>query len=117
MSINQNVGKKGEELALAWLEKNNYVLVHKNWRHRNWEVDIIAVKNDVLHFVEVKTRTSNRYGYPEDNVTRKKIAYLIDAADEYLQLYPRWKRIQFDILAITILKNEVEYFFIEDVYL
>lgn len=112
-----DTGKKGEELARAWLVENNFLILHKNWRHKNWEIDIVSVKKDVLHFIEVKTRTSNVYGYPEDTVSKKKIAYMIDAADEYLQLYPRWKRIQFDVMAITIIKGEVEFFFIEDVYL
>lgn len=112
-----DTGKKGEELARAWLVENNFLILHKNWRHKNWEIDIVSVKKDVLHFIEVKTRTSNVYGYPEDTVSKKKIAYMIDAADEYLQLYPRWKRIQFDVMAITIIKGEAEFFFIEDVYL
>lgn len=110
-------GKRGEELAVAWLLQNSFVIFHKNWRHRNWEIDVVAFKEGILHFIEVKTRTSTAYGYPEDTVSKKKIAFMINAADEYLQLYPKWKRIQFDILAITIVRNEVEYFFIEDVYL
>lgn len=117
MARHIDTGKKGEELALAWLITNRYSLLHKNWRHRHWEIDLIASKENTLHFIEVKTRTSSVFGYPEDNVSRKKIAYLIDAADEYLQLYPKWKRIQFDILAITIKRSETEYFLIEDVYL
>ena len=117
MAQHNNTGNKGEELAVTWFSNNNYKILHTNWRHRNWEIDIIAYKENILHFIEVKTRTSIAFGYPEDNVSRKKIAYLIDAADEYLQLYPKWKRIQFDILAITISKNEVAYFYIEDVYL
>lgn len=117
MAHNNKTGRLGEELAIPWFVNKNYLILHKNWRHRHWEVDLIAAKDDVLHFIEVKTRTTHSYGYPEDNVNRKKIANLIDAADEYLQFYPKWKKIQFDILAITISENEVEYFFIEDVYL
>ena len=110
-------GKKGEKLAVGWLLRNKFLIFHKNWRHRNWEIDVVAFKEDVLHFIEVKTRTSLVYGFPEDTVSQKKIGHMIDAADEYLQLYPKWTKIQFDILAITIKKKEVEYFFIEDVYL
>ena len=55
----------------------------------------------------------------QKNIKRqKKINNLINAAEEYLHQYPQWKRIQFNILSITMLKDEpVEYFFIEDVYL
>ena len=117
MAKHIQTGKEGEELASTWLIANSFFIHHKNWRYRNWEVDLVASKEDVLHFIEVKTRRSLVYGYPEDDVSRKKIAYLIDASDEYLQLYPRWKRIQFDVMAITILQSRTEYFFIEDVYL
>ena len=55
---------------------------------------------------------------PEERVGKKKIQNLINAAEEYLYIHPQWKRIQFNILSILILKNEpVEYFLIEDVYL
>lgn len=117
MAKHIKTGQKGEELALAWFTLNKYVVLHKNWRYKNWEIDIVAIKYNILHFIEVKTRTSSSFGNPEDNVDRKKIAYMIDAADEYRQLYPKWQRIQFDIMAITVTNNEVEYFFIEDVYL
>ena len=75
-------------------------------------------KSGGLHFVEVKTRRTQKFGYPEESVSRQKIRNLINAAEAYLYRYPQWQRIQFDILAITIPKNEpVEYFLLEDVYL
>ena len=81
-------------------------------------MDIIAEKENILHFIEVKTKRTRQYGYPENNVDKKKIKNLINAAEEYLYQQPQWKRIQFDILSITMLTGEtVEYFFIEDVYL
>ena len=111
-------GKIGEALAEAWFIGNGYTILHLNWRHKHWEIDIIASKNKMLHFIEVKTRTSLFFGYPEDNVSNKKIAFLVDAAEEYLFLYAHENRIQFDILAITLKKNEeAEYFLIEDIYL
>lgn len=118
MAQHNYTGKKGEELAVAWFLKNNYVILHQNWRHKHWEVDIIASRNGILHFIEVKTRTSLFFGYPEDNVGIKKIKYLIGASEEYLYLYPQWNRIQFDILSIILDRNDkVEYYLIEDVYL
>ena len=71
-----------------------------------------------MHFIEVKTRRNKKFGYPEDDVTKKKLANLINASEEFLYLYPEWKRIQFDILSISILQNSpVEFFFIEDVHI
>ena len=81
-------------------------------------MDIIAEKDGTLHFIEVKTRLTKKFGHPEDGVDNKKIQNLINAAEEFLYHQPQWQRVQFNILAITILKDEpVEYFLIEDVYL
>jgi putative endonuclease len=113
-----HTGKIGEQLAEAYFAEKGYVLLEKNWRHSHWEVDIIAERNNVLHFVEVKTRRTKKYGLPEEKVGAKKIQNLINAAEQYLYLHPEWKRIQFDVLSIIISNNKpAEYFLIEDVYL
>ncbi|MBL7703597.1 MAG: YraN family protein [Ferruginibacter sp.] len=118
MAQHNLTGNTGEALAASYLSGNGYKILHQNWRHSRWEVDIIAEKDGILHFVEVKTRRTKNYGHPEENVDKKKIQNLINAAEEYLYRQPQWKRIQFNILSITILKDEpVEYFLIEDVYL
>lgn len=117
MARHNDTGKKGEELAAAYFSGSGYKIMHRNWRHKHWEVDIIASRGAVLHFIEVKTRASDRLGYPEENVDDKKIRYLMNAAEEYLYQHPEWQRIQFDILSIVINENETTYFLIEDVYL
>ena len=105
-------------MAVQYLQQNGFVLLHQNWRHGHWEVDVIAHKSNVLHFIEVKTRRTKKFGHPEESVNKKKIQNLVNASEEYLYLNPEWKRIQFDVLSITILKNQpAEYFLIEDVYL
>jgi putative endonuclease len=117
MAQHNKTGNFGEELAATYLQQSGFVLLHQNWRHGHWEVDIIAEKDKVLHFVEVKTRRTKNFGHPEESVTKKKIQNLINASEQYLHQFPQWQRIQFDILSITILKNQpVEYFLIEDVY-
>ena len=117
MAAHNDTGKFGENLAAIYFTQKGYEILYSNWRHGHWEVDIIATKNNMLHFIEVKTLSSDKYGYPEEKIDRKKIRYLINASEQFLFLYPQWQRIQFDVLAITILKNKApEYFFIEDVY-
>lgn len=117
MAEHHLTGSSGEAMAVTYFIDKGYHILHQNWRHTHWEVDIIAEKFNVLHFIEVKTRRTKKYGFPEENVDKKKIRNLIHAAEEYLYQDPQWKRIQFDILSITMLKNEpVEYFLIEDVY-
>ena len=105
-------------MAVKYLTELGFEPLHLNWRYSHLEVYIIASKDKVLHFIEVKTRRTKKFGHPEAAVSKKKIRNLVNASEEYLYQHPQWKRIQFDILSITILKNEpVEYFFIEDVFL
>ena len=118
MAQHNLTGNTGEALAAVYLSEKGFKIMHQNWRHSHWEVDIIAEKAGILHFFEIKTRLTKKFGHPEDGVDKKKIQNLINAAEEYLYQHPQWKRIQFNILSITILKDEpVEYFLIEDVYL
>ncbi len=118
MAKHNLTGNEGEILGAAHLTKEGYSLLEKNWRHGHWEVDIIATKNNTLHFIEIKTRRTEKFGQPEDKVGKKKMANLINAAEQYLYIYPQWNRIQFDILSISIINKQlVAYFLIEDVYL
>ena len=117
MSKNKHTGNKGETLATDYLLRKGYSLLHRNWRHKHWEIDIIVCKDNRLHFIEVKTRNSGLYGKPEESITRYKMSYLKKAASMYLHLHPEWNRIQFDVIAITLKEDLVEeIFMIEDMY-
>ena len=117
MAHHNTTGMLGEKMALQYLSERGFVILHHNWRHSHWEVDVIASFKQTLHFIEVKTRRIKKFGYPEEDVTKRKLTNLINASGEFLYLYPEWKRIQFDILSISISKNDpVEFFFIEDVH-
>ena len=78
MAIHNDLGKKGEALAVEFLQKNNYQILELNWRFKKAEIDVIAKKNDVLAVVEVKTRSSNYFGNPQDFVNPKKDMSLED---------------------------------------
>ena len=72
----------------------------------------------MIHFVEVKYRSSNYMGHPEEAVNRKKIKTLLRAVDQFLAQFPLYVDFRLDILSITERPNqEAEYFFIEDVTL
>lgn len=117
MNNNKATGNKGEEIAAGYLAKAGYRLLVRNWRFRHWEVDIIASKGRFLHFFEVKTRHSLRFGRPEESITRDKMKNLKNAAEEYQYQHPEYQYIQFNVLAITLVNEEVkEIFMIEDVY-
>lgn len=116
MALHNETGAAGEELAVTYITSKGYSILHQNWRYKHWEVDIIATKDNILHFIEVKTRKTFSYGLPEERVTKKKMQNLFYAAEAYLHSNPQWKRIQFNILSITIRPNkEPDFFFIEDI--
>jgi putative endonuclease len=116
---NQHIstGKKGEELACEFIKNKGFFILETNWRYRHSEVDIIASKENVLHFFEVKTRKNILFGLPEASVGNKKMTKLKQAAQAYLYEHPEWNMLQFNILSIVLAKKEIpEYFMIEDVF-
>lgn len=117
METNKEKGAKGEAIASQYLINNGFQILERNWRHHHLEVDIIASRNEWLHIVEVKTRHSLKYGLPEESITKQKMSFLKNAAEAYQFQHPIWKKIQFDVIAISINPNSSdEIFMIEDVY-
>jgi putative endonuclease len=117
MNYNKLTGNLGEDIAVDFLIKNDFKIVERNWKHRHWELDIIATKNNCLHFVEVKTRTGAKFGNPEESVNETKMNALKKAAEEYLLQHNEWTNIQFDVVSIFLQgKNINEILIIEDVF-
>ncbi len=118
MASHNELGRIGEALGKTFLENQAYEILHCNWKHSFYEIDIIAAKDDVLHFIEVKTRRSERFGLPEESVDENKLEKIMKAAEQFMYLYPTWIKIQYDVLSISVGTNNIpEFFFIEDVYL
>ena len=117
MAEHNETGFEGEKLAAEWLTQRGYTIRQENWRYRHLEVDIIAEKGDTLHFIEVKTRRSTKFGNPEESINKQKMKNLKDAAEQYQHQNPGWKWIQFDVLAILLKPGGIEYWFNQDVYL
>jgi putative endonuclease len=118
MPGNKATGKKGEDLAASYLESLGYRILERNRRFGRLEIDLIALKEDTLHFIEVKTRRSLRFGHPEENVSLGKIERMLDAAEIYKAENHDKRRLQLDILSIIIQRDErAEFYLIEDVYL
>ncbi|MDB5232241.1 MAG: YraN family protein [Chitinophagaceae bacterium] len=72
MNWNKDIGNKGEDIAANHLQQLGFEILERNWRFRKWEVDIIASKGKLLHFIEVKTRTNLNYGRPEESITYER---------------------------------------------
>ncbi|MCL4135641.1 UNVERIFIED_CONTAM: hypothetical protein GTU68_042343, partial [Idotea baltica] len=108
MAQHNELGKKGEQIAIDFLLKNDYKILEKNYRYLKAEVDIIAQKKDILAVVEVKTRTSNYFGNPEEFVSPKKIKLLLSAIDYYVNERDLDVEVRFDIIAIITNKKETK---------
>lgn len=105
MAQHLDLGRKGESLAKAFLKGLGYEILDENWTHGRCEVDLIAYKNGVIIFAEVKARTSNSFGEPEDFVDLRKQRLLAKAADEYIYLMDHQGEVRFDIISILFDKN------------
>jgi putative endonuclease len=117
MAHHLETGRSGELLAIDYLTNNGFMILQRNWKYSYYEIDIIAVTGNVLHFIEIKTRNGHQFGYPEESVSPKKIRNMMKAAAQYQLSYPGYRRIQYDVLSISLHgKEPAEYFFIEDVY-
>ncbi len=101
MAKHNELGKKGEQLAVDFLLKNNYEIVERNYRFDKAEVDIIAKKDSILAIVEVKTRSTADFGNPQDFVKPKQIQRLVKAVDEYVTVNGLEVEVRFDIIAIV----------------
>ena len=105
MAEHNELGKRGENLAVEYLLKNGYKIVKRNWRFQKAEVDIIAKKENVLAVIEVKTRSNDYFGNPQDFVSPKKIKLLVRAIDEYVIKHDLDVEVRFDIIAIINKKH------------
>ncbi len=117
MAIHNELGKKGEELAVEFLQKKGYKILERNWRYKKAEVDIISQKNEVLAVVEVKTRSSNYFGDPQGFVNEKKIKLLVEAINEYVISKDLDIEVRFDIIAILKNKSIFEIEHLKDAFL
>ncbi len=117
MAQHNELGKKGEQLAIAFLIKNGYKILEKNYRYLKAEVDIIAQKKGVLAAIEVKTRSTDYFGNPQDFVNPKKIKLLLSAIDYYVTEKDLDVEVRFDIIAIIYQKNEIKIEHLIDAFL
>lgn len=100
MAQHNELGKKGEQLAVDFLLENGYEIVERNFRFDKAEVDVIAKKKEVLAIVEVKTRSTVDFGNPQDFLKPKQIQRIVKAVDEYVTVNKLDVEVRFDIIAI-----------------
>ena len=116
---NKTIGKYGENLAKDFLINNGFKVIETNFHYSKMaEIDIIAKKDNILHFVEVKTRTSNSFGEPLEAIDYKKLQSIYHAGLFYIQKNKKNSKFQIDAIGITLDKeNKPAYKFIENIEL
>lgn len=114
---NKQKGDKGEQLVVDFLIKEGFEILETNWRWKRCEVDIIAKVENILVFVEVKTRTNTKFGLPEESVSKHKQQQLQQAADEYIFQNNHNGEIRFDVVAVNLSKKAaIEIHHIKDAF-
>jgi len=117
MAQHNELGKEGEEIAIDYLINHGYVLLEKNYRYLKAEVDIIVQKENVVIAVEVKTRSSDYFGDPQDFITPKKIKLMVSALDHYITENDLNVEGRFDIIALLKQKNSIQIEHLKDAFL
>ncbi len=116
MSKNKIFGDKGEKLAYKYLISKGYKILETNWFFNKKEIDIICIKNKELIIVEVKTRSSDYFGMPEEAVNFKKQQFLIEATQNYIEKNNINLDTRFDVISIILNKNKTEIKHIKDAF-
>jgi putative endonuclease len=111
----QSLGRWGESVAARYLQSQDYQILERNARTPYGEIDIVAIQQSVVSqvcddqppvtvFIEVKTRTSTAFGFPEESITMRKQSHMLAAAESYIQEHPElgndWR---IDVIAIQCL--------------
>ncbi len=102
MAQKDELGRWGEGIAAEFLEDGGYSVIQRNWRSPLGEIDIVAIKDGCTAFVEVKTRSSTRYGHPFEAISTHKLARLRRLAQSWCrQQDPHPDRIRIDAIAVV----------------
>lgn len=109
MRIVNPVGVLGEEKACEYLKEKGYLILERNFRKSYGEIDIIALKNNVLVFVEVKSRTNTSYGTPFDAIATQKLRQIVKGARYYkYMLHPELPDdLRIDVIGVMIKDGKV----------
>ncbi len=116
MSIQMDLGMKAEAMAAKFLVNAGYIILEENWRWDHAEVDLIAKDGETIVIVEVKARSSIKYGYPEEAVDKKKMHHLWRASEAYVENKKLDCPVRFDIISILFYDNQTRIRHIKDAF-
>jgi putative endonuclease len=103
MAAKDELGRRGEDEAVRYLEQRGLVVLSRNWRCRDGELDVVATDADLLVVCEVKTRSGTRFGEPAEAVTGRKAATIRRVTQMWLAAHRvPWCEIRFDVVAVLM---------------
>lgn len=100
MATHNEFGKKAEDLAVEYLQKDGYKILARNFRFQKAEIDIIAEKEETIVIIEVKARSTDAFMLPQEAVTKTKIRSIVSAANHYLEESNTQNEVRFDIISV-----------------
>ncbi|MGE0296839.1 YraN family protein [Pseudonocardia sp.] len=102
MTAKDELGRHGEDIAVEYLERRGLVVLDRNWRCREGELDVVCVQGERLVVCEVKTRSCTRFGEPAEAVTPRKAVKVRRAAQAWLTTRGvGWTEVRFDVVAVV----------------
>ena len=110
------LGHEGEDIAAQYLREHGYTIQERDWHCGHKDLDLVVTKDNVIAFVEVKTRTGNEWGDPQDFVTDRKIRSIVHSADAYLRLNQINMEVRFDIISVILDRGEFKVEHIEQAF-
>jgi len=116
MALHNELGQKGEAVAAEFLNKNKHQILVVNYRFKHAEIDIISMIDNTLVFTEVKARSTDKFGFPEEAVSEKKQDKLMEAALQYIEENDIKNPYRFDVIAIVFEKGQPKIHHIPDAF-
>ena len=116
MAEHNELGTQGENAAVEFLQNNGHVIFARNFKHGKVEIDIISCEDSLTVFSEVKTRSTDYFGFPEEAVDKKKRKKIRRAAEEYMFQNQLDTGVRFDIVSITNVNGKLKIYHIKDAF-
>lgn len=108
--FNKSIGDYGENVTEAYLINNGYKIIKRNFKCKNGEIDLICLKDNIINFIEVKSRFYNLYGSPCEAVTYSKIKRIINASNYFIYINNLYNlNIRFDIVEVYLNTGNTQY--------
>lgn len=116
MAEHNDLGKLGEDFAAKYLLEKGYKILDRNWIYQKKELDIVALKNNLLVVVEVKSRSTDYFEHPADAITLSKIKFLVRATQGYVDSKEIEQEVRFDVISVIKRDSKFVIEHIEDAF-